>query len=70
MGALFSRVRGGSKAVEGDAELASEVEALSCSVCTPGTPRAAPPLPLSAPALVGASRVRAHRLPSRASRVS
>ena len=51
MGSLFSRARGGSEATEGDTELISEVKAATRAASTPGTPRAALPLPPNVPAL-------------------
>ena len=45
MGSLFSRARGGSEATNGDTDLFSEVKAATRMASTPGTPRAALPLP-------------------------
>ena len=45
MGSLFSRARGGSEATDGDTDLISEVKAATRVASTPGTPRAALPLP-------------------------
>ena len=57
MGSLFSRARGGSEATDGDTDLISEVKAATRVASTPGTPRAALPLPpnVPAPALVSVS---------------
>ena len=54
MGLLFSRARGGSEAAEGSIVLASEVEVIARSACTPGTSRVRPPLPPKVPALAPA----------------
>ena len=51
MGSLFSRARGGSEATDGDTDLISEVKAATRVASTPGTPRAALPLPPNVPAL-------------------
>ena len=65
MGSLFSRASGGSAGAEGGAELASEVQALACLACTPGTPRAvavlAPQRARSDPHLCLAIHLRAYR---------